>query len=67
VFPMTENPNEKVSTKAQLGMMVGLILGMGVGVSLFTITEDPLWLSFAGVGIALGLGIGAHMDKHGTG
>ena len=63
---MVESMEVRATTKTRIGMQVGLILGIGVAVSLFKMTEDPVWLSFAGVGIALGLGIGAYMDKQET-
>jgi hypothetical protein len=39
------------------------VVGAAVGVVLFALTTNALWLTLPGVGVALGLGVGATIDK----
>lgn len=48
---------------AAVGMMFGLWIGAGIGVVLFAFTQNVLWIGLAGVGVALGLGIGAASER----
>ncbi len=48
---------------AQLGTLAGTVLGTGLGVLLFALTGEVLFISIAGLGVALGLGIGGAMDR----
>ena len=50
-------------TATQLGMLVGIVIGAAVGVVGFAITMNALWLTLPGVGVALGLGVGATIEK----
>ena len=47
----------------QLGMLLGIVAGAAAGVVMFAITMDALWLTLPGVGVALGLGVGAAVEK----
>ena len=51
------------TTPTQVGMMFGLWIGAGVGSLLFALTMNALWFVLAGVGVALGLGIGAARER----
>jgi len=48
---------------AQLGMLAGIVLGSGLGVLLFALTGEMLFLLLVGLGAPLGLGIGGAMDR----
>ncbi len=48
---------------AQRGMLIGIIIGGGIGVLPFVFTDDPLYFILIGVGLALGLIIGAGADR----
>lgn len=50
-------------TPTQLGMLWGIVVGAALGVVLFAVTSTALWLTLPGVGVALGLGVGATIDK----
>ena len=49
---------------AAIGMMFGMWIGGGIGILLFVFTQNVLWIGLAGVGVALGLGIGAASERH---
>ena len=53
----------KKTSATALGMMYGLWIGAGIGVLLFAFTQNVLWIGLAGVGVALGLGIGAASER----
>jgi uncharacterized membrane protein YccC len=53
-------------TPTQLGMLLGIVIGAAIGVVLFAVTTDALWLTLPGVGVALGLGLGATVDHRGS-
>ena len=53
------------TTPTQVGMMFGLWIGAGVATLGFAFTMNPLWFVLAGVGLALGLGIGAASERWG--
>ena len=56
-------PSTRTVTPTELGMLMGLIAGAAVGVLLFAITINALWLTLPGVGLTLGLGVGATIEK----
>jgi hypothetical protein len=50
-------------TNSELGMMYGIIVGAAIGTLLFVFTHNAIWLTAIGVGVALGLSIGAGKDR----
>lgn len=50
-------------TKAELGMMYGITLGAGIGIPMFVITNNVLWFTAIGAGLALGLSVGSGKDR----
>ncbi len=48
---------------AELGMLFGTVVGGGLGVVLFASTGQVLYIILTGVGTAIGLVLGAGMDK----
>ena len=54
--------NKKYSY-TQLGMLFGIFIGGAVGVLLFVFTSNPIYISAAGVGLVIGLLIGAAKDR----
>lgn len=58
--------NKRQYSKTELGMMYGLLAGAAVFAIMFALTGNALWTVAVGAGIALGLGIGATMDKRGS-
>jgi hypothetical protein len=54
---------EQKYTYAQLGMLFGIFVGGGLGVVLFATTMNAVYLAIAGAGAAIGLVLGAAMDK----
>ncbi len=55
---------ERKYTYAQLGMLFGIFIGGGLGVVLFATTMNAVYLAIAGAGAAIGLVLGAAVDKH---
>jgi hypothetical protein len=53
-------------TATQRGMLLGIVAGAAIGVVLFALTTNALWLTLPGVGVALGLGLGATVDHRGS-
>jgi hypothetical protein len=49
----------------QLGMLFGIFIGGGIGVLLFVFTNNPIYISVTGVGLVVGLLIGAAKDQQG--
>ena len=47
----------------ELGMLFGMFIGSGIGVTAFTITNNALFFTVTGFGIIFGLGIGSLLDK----
>lgn len=60
-------PSTRPVTATQLGMLLGIIAGAAVGVLVFAVTINALRLTLPGVGAALGLGVGAAVEKHKAG
>ena len=56
---MNEN---KVSPKA-VGMMWGMMIGVAFGMMMFLATGNPVFFSLMGLGVALGLAIGAGLER----
>lgn len=48
----------------ELGMLFGIFIGSGVGVTAFAVTNNALFFTVPGFGIIFGLGIGSLLDKH---
>lgn len=55
--------SEKKYNYTQLGMLFGIIIGGGIGVLAFSITNNPLYFTGAGVGLVIGLILGAGYDR----
>lgn len=49
---------------AALGMLLGTVVGGGVGVILFAITGQALFIAVAAAGTGIGLVLGAGIDRH---
>ncbi len=49
----------------QLGMLFGIFIGGGIGVLLFVFTNNPIYISITGIGLVVGLLIGAAKDRQG--
>ena len=47
----------------ELGMLFGMFIGSGIGITAFAITNNALFYTVPGFGIILGLGIGSLLDK----
>jgi hypothetical protein len=50
-------------TFTQLGMLFGIFIGGGIGILLFAFTNNPIYISATGVGLVIGLLIGAAKDR----
>jgi len=48
---------------AELGMLFGISIGGGIGITAFSITGDALFFALTGIGVTFGFGIGAVLDK----
>jgi len=47
----------------QLGMLFGNFIGGGIGVLLFVFTNNPLYFTVVGLGLVIGLILGAGFDR----
>ena len=47
----------------ELGMLFGIFIGSGIGVTAFANTNNALFFTVPGFGIILGLGVGSLLDK----
>lgn len=54
---------KRENSYTQLGMLFGIFIGGGIGVLLFVFTGNPIYISAAGVGLVIGLLIGAAKDR----
>jgi hypothetical protein len=54
---------EREYSYAQLGMLFGIIVGGGLATILYATTEEAIYFGLIGVGLALGLGMGAALDR----
>jgi uncharacterized membrane protein YccC len=48
----------------ELGMLFGIFIGSGVGVTAFAVTNNALFFTVPGFGIIFVLGIGSLLDKN---
>ncbi|MEA2075490.1 MAG: hypothetical protein U9O85_07130 [Euryarchaeota archaeon] len=48
----------------ELGMLFGIFIGSGIGVTAFAITNNALFFTVPGFGIICGLGAGSLLDKN---
>lgn len=49
---------------AQLGLLFGIFIGGGLGVVLFSSTGDAVYFAVIGAGAAIGLLLGAGIEKY---
>lgn len=54
--------NKRKLSYTESGMLLGLLIGSGLASVLFIITGEATYFGIAGVGLALGLGLGAAFD-----
>ncbi len=47
----------------ELGMLFGMFIGSGIGVTAFVSTNNALFFTVPGFGVIFGLGVGAMLDK----
>lgn len=47
----------------ELGMLFGIFIGSGIGVTAFANTNNALFFTVPGFGVIFGLGVGAMLDK----
>jgi len=47
----------------ELGMLFGMFIGSGIGVTAFTITNNALFYTVPGFGVIFGLGVGTMLEK----
>ena len=47
----------------EFGMIFGMFIGSGIGITAFAITNNALFHTVTGFGIILGLGTGSLLDK----
>jgi hypothetical protein len=66
---MTEDDHmaRRTYSKTELGMLFGIFVGGGLGTVLFVSTGDPLYIALTGVGLVIGLIIGAGVDQRRSG
>lgn len=55
--------NNRAYTKAELGMLYGMMIGASIFLIMFALTSELLWVLAVGIGLALGLGLRASMDE----
>ncbi len=48
---------------AELGMLLGMAIGGGLGTILFASTGNPVFIAVTGVGLVVGLIIGTEIDR----
>jgi len=53
----------KRDSYTELGMLLGIFVGSGIGVTAFVSTNNALFFTVPGFGVIFGLGIGAMLDK----
>jgi uncharacterized membrane protein YgaE (UPF0421/DUF939 family) len=58
-----QTESKRTTSNAALGMLLGTAIGGGIGVVLFALTQQALFIAFAGVGTAIGLVLGAGADR----
>lgn len=55
--------HEDQYTYTDLGILLGIILGAGLGVTLMAVTGQSAYVALTGVGVSLGLCLGAGADR----
>jgi len=55
--------NKRKYSYTELGMLLGIFLGGGLGTIMFAMTSEAIYFGLVGVGLALGLGLGASFDR----
>ena len=55
--------NKKKYTYAGIGMIIGTGVGGAITVIVYSITGNPIYIAFSGVGTTLGLIFGAGIDR----
>ena len=50
-------------TGRELGMLLGIAIGGGMGTILFVTTGNPLFVGLTGVGLVIGVLLGTDIDK----
>lgn len=58
-----QTESKRTTSNAALGMLFGTAIGGGIGVVLFALTQQALFIAVAGVGTAIGLVLGAGFDR----
>ena len=48
----------------EIGMLFGIFIGSGIGVTAFASTNNALFFTVPGFGVIFGLGIGSLLDKN---
>ena len=60
---MNTNVTIQKYSYTELGMIFGMLIGSGIGVTAFASTNNVLFFTVPGFGLILGLGIGSSLDK----
>jgi len=47
----------------ELGLLFGMFIGSGIGVTAFASTNNALFFTVPSIGVIFGLGVGAMLDK----
>ena len=55
--------NEKRVSPRAVGMMWGMMIGVAFGMTMFLATGNPVFFSMMGIGVALGLAVGAGLER----
>ncbi len=58
-----QTQSRKGTSNTALGMLFGTVIGGAIGVLLFVFTQQPLFIVIAGLGTAIGLVLGAGVDR----
>ncbi len=58
-----DTANIRKYSYVELGMLFGMFIGIGIGITAFSFTGDAQSFTLTGIGIIFGLGIGAVLDK----
>ena len=60
----SKNNNDKKKFKVSgSGLAIGMCLGISIGLSLWNLTDNPVWLgTFIAIGVCLGMTIGPKKD-----
>jgi hypothetical protein len=54
--------NERRYSYAGLGMLLGIFVGGGLAIVLCAVTGQAIYFAIVGIGLALGMGLGAACD-----